>query len=41
MDTEDMIEIMQDEVDIVARSLVPHIISITKREVDNISLKDQ
>jgi hypothetical protein len=36
-----MIEIMHDEVDIVARELVPHIINIANRQIDNLTYFDQ
>lgn len=41
MGTEDMLEMMHDEVDIVARDLVPHIVAIARREMDNLGLSDQ
>jgi len=36
-----MIDILQDEVDIVARELVPHIVKIARREIDNLELMVQ
>jgi len=41
MDSNDMIDILQDEVDIVARELVPHIVKIARIEIDNLELMVQ
>ena len=36
-----MIEILLDETDVVARELAPHVVTISKKAVDDLSLKDQ
>ena len=40
MGSEKMLEMMHDEIYIVQRELVPHIVAIARREMDNLGLND-